>query len=182
MRCMTTFARDGSPKLRKLGHHRLGNALDFGQPSMGNAMYNLRPATPDDYDFLYDLLVATMKEYVDALWGWEDAYQQQRFRNKFIPQQYQIITVDQRDVGAMAVERDDAQWFLAEIQILPAHQNDGIGTLVIEDLVRQARQQDLPTALQVLKINPARRLYERLGFYQSGETETHIQMLCPAEG
>jgi ribosomal protein S18 acetylase RimI-like enzyme len=31
--------------------------------------------------------------------------------------------------------------------------------------------------LQVLKVNPARRLYERLGFRVTGETPTHFLML-----
>ncbi len=28
--------------------------------------------------------------------------------------------------------------------------------------------------LQVLKVNPSRRLYERLGFSETGATDTHI--------
>ena len=31
--------------------------------------------------------------------------------------------------------------------------------------------------LQVLKVNPSRRLYERLGFCETGATETHITLV-----
>ena len=58
--------------------------------------YRLRPATSDDYDFLYQLLVATTKDYVDATWGWDDSYQQQRFQRKFAPERYQIVTARAR--------------------------------------------------------------------------------------
>lgn len=33
-----------------------------------------------------------------------------------------------------------------------------------------------PLGLQVMKGNPARRLYERLGFRQAGESDTHYAM------
>jgi ribosomal protein S18 acetylase RimI-like enzyme len=36
----------------------------------------------------------------------------------------------------------------------------------------EARRSGKPVALQVLKVNPARRLYERLGFSVTGENET----------
>jgi hypothetical protein len=34
--------------------------------------------------------------------------------------------------------------------------------------------------LQVLKVNPARRLYERLGFCETGADDTHYQMAWEA--
>ena len=47
---------------------------------------------------------------------------------------------------------------------------------LIRDLQSEAERQGLPLNLQVLQGNPARRLYERLGFAATGETETHIMM------
>jgi ribosomal protein S18 acetylase RimI-like enzyme len=39
-----------------------------------------------------------------------------------------------------------------------------------------ARALNLPAALQVLKTNPAKQLYERLGFQVTGETASHYLM------
>ncbi len=39
----------------------------------------------------------------------------------------------------------------------------------------------LPVRLQVIKGNPARNLYERLGFTVTGETDTHLLMLRPVQ-
>ena len=47
--------------------------------------YTLRPATAEDYAFLYDLHVATMKEYVAQTWGWDDAVQQRDVPRKLHP-------------------------------------------------------------------------------------------------
>lgn len=60
---------------------------------------------------------------------------------------------------------------LASIRLLPKFQNRGIGTKIILDLIEKSNK---PVKLKVLKVNPARKLYERLGFKVSGETETHF--------
>ncbi len=46
--------------------------------------------------------------------------------------------------------------------------------------VAQARAEGVPVALQVLKVNPARHLYERLGFSVVGETAMHCLMRTEA--
>ena len=83
-------------------------------------MYELRPATRNDYQFLYQLLVSTMKQYVDQTWGWEEAHQQARFQARFRPADHQIIVVDGCEVGVISVHRSRTCLFLSEIQIAPA--------------------------------------------------------------
>jgi ribosomal protein S18 acetylase RimI-like enzyme len=58
----------------------------------------------------------------------------------------------------------------------PALQGQGIGMLVIQQVLDEAKRSGKPVVLQVLKVNPARRLYERLGFSATGENETHYFM------
>jgi hypothetical protein len=53
---------------------------------------------------------------------------------------------------------------------------------LIRRLCDQADAANLPLELQVLKVNPARRLYERLGLTVIGETDTHYLMQRPAAG
>ena len=40
--------------------------------------YALRPATIDDYDFVYQVKTSTTKDYVARTWGWNEADQQAR--------------------------------------------------------------------------------------------------------
>lgn len=144
-------------------------------------MYSLRAATDDDYAFLERLHMATMKELVTRVWGWDEADQAARFRAAFVPERGRIIVVDGRDVGTLWTERRPGNIFIANIEIAPEHQGQGLGTAVIGDLVADARRQGLPVALQVLKPNRARRLYERLGFAITGETATHYLMRTAPE-
>lgn len=139
-------------------------------------MYRLRTATSEDLAFLYRLHVATMKDYVAQTWGWDDDFQKERFKAKFDPSGRQILVVDGQDVGVLYVEQKSTEVFLAVIEISPQCQGRGLGTRVIKDIVSEANSRGLPVTLQVLKVNPARRLYERLGFKIVGETETHFRM------
>lgn len=63
-----------------------------------------RPATENDIDFLYALHIATMKEYVDKTWGWNDAFQESVFRKNYVPAKIQIVQLDGNDIGMLSLE------------------------------------------------------------------------------
>jgi ribosomal protein S18 acetylase RimI-like enzyme len=136
----------------------------------------LRAATQEDADFLYDVVKATMKEYVAQVWGWDEAWQQAYFREHFEPSEDRIIVLEDEDIGVISVEQREGEVFLGKIYILPEYQGRGIGSRLINDVLEQAHQRGVPVTLQVIKVNPARRLYERLGFVEVGETATHYLM------
>ena len=131
----------------------------------------------DDIDFLFRLHRTAMQTYVTQTWGaWDEGWQLQRFQRHFDPDHYQIIVLQGQDIGVISVVRQVSGMLLSNIELLPAYQGQGIGTYLIKTLLDEARQKGLVLTLQVLKVNPARRLYERLGFVISGETVTHYQM------
>lgn len=144
-------------------------------------MFTLRQATEADYAFLFHLHQASMKDYVTLTWGWDEAVQQTLFRERFAPARCQMVVVEGREVGVLAVQHQSDTLFLANLQLLPDYQKQGLGTAIIQMLLGQASQQGIPVTLQVLKVNPARHLYERLGFRVIGETATHYLMSTASE-
>ena len=139
--------------------------------------YKLHPATAADYPFLYTLHVATMEPYVTQVWGWDEQTQADRFRANFDPSHLRIIVVDGEQIGMLEVEERQSELYLANLSILPRFQGSGWGTCVLGDLLRQARERDIPLTLQVLCVNAgARRLYERLGLHVIEQTPTHYRM------
>ena len=128
-------------------------------------MYTLRQVTEEDYDYLYALHVAAIREAVTATWGWDEAFQRRYFEEHWDPGPRRVIVVDGEDVGVVQVEWYVHEVFLALIEVAPAWQGRGIGSAVIRDVQAQAREAGLPVTLQVLKANErAKALYERLGF------------------
>lgn len=137
---------------------------------------SLRQATQNDYDFLYELVKTTMREYVEPIWGWDEKWQRAYFQEHLNPDQVQVVVLDDQDIGAVSVEINPEEHFLARLYLLPDYQRRGIGTHLLRSILGQAFAQGLPVTLQVLKGNPAKRMYERLGFAKIGETETHFLM------
>jgi RimJ/RimL family protein N-acetyltransferase len=147
--------------------------------STSNPAYRLRPAERADADFLWQLRQAAMRETVEKNWGaWDAAQQRQFFDRGFVPHQTAIILVDDRPVGRLDVSRSRFEFFLGIIELLPEVQGRGLGSAVIRSLLDEARAQQVPVRLQLIKSNTsALRLLERLDFKRSGETTTHQLML-----
>jgi len=75
-------------------------------------------------------------------------------------------------VGMGAGFRDRGGWLhVVAMWTDPAHRSTGVGTAVLDHLVRWAAARDLRVHLDVAAANPrARTLYERAGFVATGET------------
>jgi ribosomal protein S18 acetylase RimI-like enzyme len=138
--------------------------------------YTLRAATARDADFIYQLRADRLRAYVTAIWGWNETVQAARFAASFEPARYQVVVGAGRDVGAIAVEWQDDHVFLADIEIVPVWRGRGLGTALVGAVLPEACLRQLPVALQVLRGNPARWLYERLGFIVVAQSEGHYQM------
>jgi citrate lyase synthetase len=51
-----------------------------------------------------------------------------------------------------------------------------LGSQIIKAVLSKAAAQSVPVRLQVLRKSKAKNLYLRLGFSQTGETDTHVLM------
>jgi len=67
-------------------------------------------------------------------------------------------------------DRGETEIVLDEIHLLPKFQGHGIGAKIIRELLDEAHTSGKTVALIVLKTNPAKGLYERLGFKIYSET------------
>ena len=141
----------------------------------------LRPAGPEDMEFLRTLHRAAMREHVERTYGpWDDADQRQRFDASTDPATHDIIELDGTPVGCRWVRRHPDALELVRLYLMPDAQGQGVGTHVVRSLLDDATRVALPVRLRVMKTNPARRLYERLGFVVTAETETHFAMHAAA--
>jgi GNAT superfamily N-acetyltransferase len=136
-----------------------------------------RTAIQDDYQWLYDLKVASMRTYVQAVYGWDDEVQKNFFDQGFQPESIQIIVVDDLDAGMFETEHSESGIFLNRIEIHPSFQKRGIGSAIISGIKAEAASQGKKAWLMVFKINPARKLYERMSFTVTEETDTHFKMV-----
>lgn len=143
----------------------------------------LREATPEDEPFLLEVYASTRAEELEGL-GWNDDQKQAFIKMQFTARERtyprtgnRIIVLNGRPVGRMMVDREDALIRLRDIALLTEYRNAGIGSRLIQDLMKEATASGKPIQLHVVSTSPAVRLYERLGFRPSGdETAAYLQM------
>jgi len=150
-----------------------------GLGAFGTSMLTLRQAAGLDMDFCWNLHKQTMQDYVDATWGWNEVDQAQRFDAAFDPSSTLVIELDAQPIGMLVVDQSGVPVRICSMEISPAHQNKGHGSAIISRIIDT---DDKPVWLQVLKVNPAKALYQRLGFVVIGETSTHWQMIREPSG
>ena len=145
-----------------------------------NASYSIRPATPADEPFLWDMLFFAANMAEDGATSGEDA------KTHPYLAEYVLGWGRAGDVGTIAVADDrrpiGAAWvrLLAgaekhypaidddvpelAIAVLPEQIGQGVGGRLLTQLLEDARAVHPAVVLSVRETNPARRLYERLGF------------------
>jgi GNAT superfamily N-acetyltransferase len=146
----------------------------------------LRPALPEDESLLLEVYASTRADELQLVpWSDEEkrafvqlqfTAQSRHYTQYFPAAQWLIITTAAAPIGRLIIDRAGKEILLMDIALLPPYRNQGIGTALIRDLLDEAERADRPVRLHVEFFNPARRLYERLGFTQIGESGVHFEM------
>ena len=143
--------------------------------------------TPDDQLFLRKLFVSTRADELAHLDG--DEHQKEAFISmQFNAQSRQyamsypqanqsIILSGETPVGRMLVAGMETAILLIDIALLPEYRNAGIGTELIQGLLNEAAAAGKAVQLHVFASNPAKHLYERLGFSQVGLDAAYLEMM-----
>jgi len=139
-------------------------------------MISLRPITPEDESFLASLYASTRADEL-AQTNWSDEQKAMFCRLQFNAQttdyqrnypdaSFQIIERNGVAAGRLLVMRSDEAVHVIDIALLPEHRGAGIGTKFLRELQSEAKAAGKPLSIHVERFNPARRLYDRLGFQQ----------------
>ncbi|HEV7886791.1 MAG TPA: GNAT family N-acetyltransferase [Acidimicrobiales bacterium] len=156
------------------------------------AAIRLRPAGPEDREFLLSVYASTRTDEV-AILPWDDAQkavflrqqaeaQDADYRRRSPDAQFLVVEYDGQDVGRLyraevpGVDGRPVGLRMMDVALLPEWRSRGIGTRIINDLVAEAEARGLVLSLHVEHWNPVKRLYERLGFVVAGQNEVYALM------
>jgi GNAT superfamily N-acetyltransferase len=129
--------------------------------------------------FVRSVFFETQRWIIEDLFGWRgDDVELSKFEESYDAGNTSIIVVDGEDAGWMTVQRDE-HIELDALYLKPSMQGRGLGTSLVQGLISEAEANGKPLRLSTAKINPARRLYERLGFVNVGESEFKVFMEWP---
>lgn len=141
----------------------------------------LRAARNGDYGFALALYLESVKPLLLALGRWDEERILSRFSDGFKLEQIRVLRRAGGDIGWMQVSETEEEMHLDQLHLVDGARNQKIGTHLIRRLQDRARAADKPLALNVIRGNPARALYERLGFRTDGGDEEKIRMLWSGE-
>ena len=140
--------------------------------------YKLIKIKEKDYNFIYELKKNAYIKYVEEIWGWNEEFQKQKFKefiNKYKEYTY-LINLDNKNVGFYNDEYlDNGDYEVCNICIIAEYQGKGIGTEILKDVLEKNKDKNIH--IQYFKQNPVGKLYARLGFEPNGETEYHYKMI-----
>jgi len=135
-----------------------------------------RPATPEDRAFLRYVYATTREAELQRV-PWSDeqkaAFVDMQFQSQtrhyedFYPTcEFLIIEVEGRPAGRLYIDRRETEIDLIDIALIPEFRARGIGAMLIQEVLDEGRATSRPVRIYVETFNPARRLYDRLGFQE----------------
>ena len=143
-----------------------------------------------DREFLAALYASTRDEELRAVdWSEEDKArflrqqfeaQDRHYREHYPGASLDVICDAEAPVGRLYVYRTPAEVRLMDIALVPAYRGQGIGSRLVADLLAGAAAERQKVTLHVEPWNPAKRLYDRLGFRVLEERGAYVFMELPA--
>jgi ribosomal protein S18 acetylase RimI-like enzyme len=86
------------------------------------------------------------------------------YREAYAQASFEVILVEGAAAGRLYLHRGPSEIRIVDIALLPEHRGSGIGTSLLEALFEEADAAGKSVTIHVERMNPALRLYERLGF------------------
>ena len=139
----------------------------------------LRSATDADLSFLERVYASTRAEELaptgwsetekSAFLGFQFRAQHQHYTANYHGAEFLVIEVDRAAVGRLYLHRRPGDLRVVDIALLPHARRMGLGTALLRELQAFAAAEQRCLSIHVEQMNPAMRLYQRLGFVKAGE-------------
>ncbi|MES2441064.1 MAG: GNAT family N-acetyltransferase [Verrucomicrobiota bacterium] len=153
---------------------------------------SLRPVTVSDTDFLAAVYASTREEELRVT-DWTEERKREFCRMQFTAQdahyrqhyptaEFRVIETGGVAVGRLYVDRWQQEIRIMDIAILPEHRGKGIGTRFLLELRHEAAAVGKSLSIHVERLNPALRLYERLGFRMIEDKGVYLLLEWKAAG
>jgi ribosomal protein S18 acetylase RimI-like enzyme len=136
-------------------------------------IFNIRKATNEDLDLTFKIKKNALQEYLEMLWGWNEKAQKDFHKKEFKKDHFQVIELQNESIGYLEIVPLSDHIFLANLMILQRFQGQGMGKIIMQDLIKNNSK----IVLEVLKVNQrAIQFYQGLGFEIIEDLEVSFRM------
>lgn len=102
--------------------------------------------------------------------------QTDHYAEQYDPSGFFVIEHDGNPIGRLYRERDGDDIHLIDIALVPQVRGSGLGTILLQEILDEAAAAGLTVSIYVEHFNPAKRLYQRLGFQEVSENGVYHLM------
>ncbi len=130
----------------------------------------------EDKTFLGQLYASTRWEEVQqAPWSNDQRHsflqdqfnaQYQHYLSHYPKADYRIICKDNQPIGRIYTDKDETSICLIDIAFLPEYKYQGLGSVLLTELLNEAQKEGLKVVIHVENFNPAYQWYVNHGFQQ----------------
>ena len=145
-------------------------------------MLALAPASEDDFEALFALRMAAMRDSLQRLGRFDPQRARERLSRAFEPAHTRHILLGGEPVGFVVLLPMADHLVLDQLYIQPQAQRRGVGSWVMAQVLRQADRLAQPVRVMALKRSEANSFYLRHGFVLQHESEWDLHYLRPAPG
>lgn len=149
-------------------------------------MIPLRPVEEKDDAFIETVYRSTREEELNFTnWGeqqkqafirMQSMAQLAEYKTKFPGAAFRVIVYKKRNAGRFYTWENDNEIRLIDITLLPLFRGKGIGTSLMRNLIKRSDKVQKKISLHVDPVNPALKLYLRLGFIHIKNNGRHYYM------
>jgi ribosomal protein S18 acetylase RimI-like enzyme len=149
-------------------------------------MIKLRSAEEKDDSFIETVYRSTREEELNMT-NWTE--QQKRafikmqsmaqlaeYKTKFPGAAFQVIIYKKQDAGRFYTWENEKEIRLIDITLLPPFRGKGIGSFLLEELIKRSNKVQKKISLHVEPANPVLKLYQRSGFIHIKNNGRHYYM------
>lgn len=142
-----------------------------------SGLYSLIAASNEDSEFVYNVKKVAYRHYIEQTWGWDEDFQVNFHRENFSAVNTKIIKVEEVAAGTVDIKEDDRRIFVSGLYLFPQYQGRGIGSAIIEEVMKKGEICKKRVELEVLRVNiKAQLLYKKLGFTMAEGDDTKYFM------
>lgn len=135
---------------------------------------SLRSERPEDHEFLRALYASTREaemailpwppDQIAAFLDMQFEAQTSHYAAVFTAAERSIIELEERPVGRLYLDHREDEIRVIDIALMPTARGRGIGGNLLRGVLAAAAQRGVAVRIHVEVNNPARSLYDRLGF------------------
>lgn len=151
-------------------------------PVLAAKGFALRPEAEADDAYLLALYATTRQAELDQMADWSPEQrhafvvmqfnaQRHHYRHVIPNVAFDVITRDGEPIGRLYTREGETMLHIVDILIDPAMRGAGIGTALVQSLADETLAAGKVLSIFVETYNPAKRMYERLGFVPVGEPQ-----------